>query len=44
MMAKLMAKMNIGKTIQSLEEYQKTSGKDVSDLINFLKKLQTVES
>ena len=42
LVAKLMAKMNIGKTIQSLEEYQKTSGKDVSDLINFLKKLQTV--
>ena len=38
MIAKLMAKINIGKTIKSLEEYQQTSGKDVSDLINFLKK------
>ena len=42
MLAKIMAKMNISKTIKSLEEYQQTSGKDVSDLINFLKKLQTV--
>ena len=37
MLAKIMAKMNISKTIKSLEEYQQTSGKDVSDLINFLK-------
>lgn len=42
MVSKLMNKMNIGKTIQSLEEYQKSTGKDVSDLINFLKKLQKV--
>lgn len=42
LIAKAMAKINIGKTIESLEEYQKTNGKDVSDLINFLKKLQTV--
>lgn len=41
--AKIMAKINISKTIKSLEEYQQTSGKDVSDLINFLKKLQTVD-
>lgn len=40
MMAKMMDKINFGKTIQSLEDYQRTSGKDVSDLINFLKKLQ----
>ena len=40
--AKAMAKINIGKTIESLEEFQKTNGKDVSDLIIFLKKLQTV--
>lgn len=42
MVSKLMNKMDIGKTIQSLEEYQKSTGKDVSDLINFLKKLQKV--
>lgn len=42
MVSKLMNKMNIGKTIQSLEEYQKSTGKDVSDLINFLKKLQKI--
>ena len=42
MVAKLMNKMKIGDTITSLEEYQKKTGKDVSDLINFLKKLQTV--
>ena len=42
LIAKAMAKINIGKTIESLEEFQKTNGKDVSDLINFLKKLQTV--
>lgn len=40
--ANLMNKMRIGDTITSLEEYQKKTGKDVSDLINFLKKLQTV--
>lgn len=39
--AKIMDKINFGKTIQSLEDYQRTSGKDVSDLINFLKKIQT---
>ena len=43
MVAKMMNKMNIGKTIQSLEDYQRSSGKDVRDLINFLKKLQTVD-
>ena len=43
MLAKIMAKMNISKTIKSLEDYQQTSGKDVSELINFLKKLQTVD-
>lgn len=42
MVSKLMNKMNIGNTIQSLEEYQKSTGKDVSDLINFLKKLQKI--
>lgn len=42
MVAKLMNKIKIGDTITSLEEYQKNTGKDVSDLINFLKKLQTV--
>ena len=42
LIAKAMAKINIGKTIESLEEFQKTNGKDVSDLIIFLKKLQTV--
>ena len=42
MVAKLMAKLKIGDTIKSLEEYQQKSGKDVSDLIYFLKKLQTV--
>ena len=42
MVAKLMAKMKIGDTIQSLEEYQEKSGKDISDLINFLKKLQKI--
>lgn len=43
MIAKLMTKINVGKTIQSLEDYQRTSGKDVSDLINFLKKLQIAD-
>lgn len=42
MVSKLMNKMNIGKTIQSLEDYQKNTGKDVSDLIKFLEKLQKV--
>lgn len=41
-LARLMNKINIGKTIQTLEEYQKTSGKDISNLIDFLKKLQTI--
>lgn len=42
MVAKLMSKMKISETIKSLEEYQEKTGKDVSDLINFLKKLSTI--
>ena len=40
MMTRLIEKMQIGKTIKSLEDYQKESGKDVHDLIDFLKKIQ----
>lgn len=42
MLAKLMAKINIEETIQSLEVYQERSGKDASDLISLLKKLQKI--
>ena len=42
MVAKLMKKMKLGETIKSLEEYQEKTGKDVSNLINFLEKLQNV--
>ena len=37
---KLVAKMQLDKTIKSLENYQKESGKDVHDLIDFLTKIQ----
>lgn len=42
MVAKLIKRIKLGNTIKSLEEYQEKTGKDVSNLIDFLKKLQTV--
>ena len=40
MFTKLIEKMQLDKTIKSLENYQKESGKDVHDLIDFLAKIQ----
>lgn len=40
MFTKLIEKMQLDKTIKSLENYQKESGKDVHDLIEFLTKIQ----
>lgn len=40
MMDRLIEKMQLDKTIKSLELYQKENGKDVHDLIDFLKKIQ----
>lgn len=40
MMDRLIVKMQLDKTIKSIEEYQKESGKDVNDLIDFLKKVK----
>lgn len=36
----LLSKINFDKTIKSLKDYQKTSGKDISNLIDFVEKLK----
>lgn len=36
----LLSKIDLDKTIKSLKDYQETSGKDISNLIDFVEKLK----